>query len=441
MSNEKFNYVLNASLHSYTSREARICVIGLGYVGLPLAVEFALAGFSVLGLEITKARVDAVNMGKSPVLDVSDSVLTSVIASGHFRATDQISELSEIEAYIICVPTPLRKTKEPDISFVISATEFIRPHLKTGQLIVLESTTYPGTTDELILGMLEDGSELKADQDFFLAFSPERIDPGNPTFNTRNITKVVGGIGENSTKAAVALYSQVLDNIHAVSSARVAETAKLLENTFRAVNIGLVNEIAQLCHELNIDVWEVVNAAATKPFGFMPFYPGPGIGGHCIPLDPHYLAWRARLSGFEPRFIALADQVNSNMPRYVVSRLAELLNDFEKSLKGSHILVFGVAYKANIDDSRESPALEVIHFLTERGAIVRYVDSYIASVKIGEEEFSAVPLDAAVLAWADVGVVLTGHSDFDWSKILPAMKLVFDTRNAIKLESTKVVKL
>jgi UDP-N-acetyl-D-glucosamine dehydrogenase len=239
----------------------------------------------------------------------------------------------------------------------------------------------------------------------------------------------------------VGLYSQVLDKIYAVSSARVAETAKLLENTFRAVNIGLVNELAQLCHELNIDVWEVVNAAATKPFGFMPFYPGPGIGGHCIPLDPHYLAWRAKLSGLEPRFISLADQVNSNMPRYVVSRLAELLNDFEKSLKGSHILVFGVAYKANIDDSRESPALEVIHFLTERGAIVRYVDSYIASVKIGEEVFSAVALNDAVLTWADVGVVLTGHADFDWIKILPAMKLVFDTRNAIKLKSSKVVKL
>ncbi len=433
--------VLQETLIQFSSRQARVAIIGLGYVGLPLAVEFAQAGFSVLGLDVAQSRVDAINLGKSPVLDVSDDALKAVISSGHFRASVDLADLAGMDAFVICVPTPLRKTKEPDISFVISATEFIRPHLKAGQLIVLESTTYPGTTDELILGMLEDGTGLKADHDFFLAFSPERVDPGNPTFNTRNITKVVGGIGENSTKAAVALYSQVLEKIHAVSSARVAETAKLLENTFRAVNIGLVNEIAQLCHELNIDVWEVVNAAATKPFGFMPFYPGPGIGGHCIPLDPHYLAWRARLSGFEPRFISLADQINSNMPRYVVSRLAELLNDFEKSLKGSHILVFGVAYKANIDDSRESPALEVIHFLTERGAMVRYVDSYIASVKIGEEVFLAVPLDDAVLAWADVGVVLTGHSDFDWVKILPAMKLVFDTRNAIKLESTKVVKL
>lgn len=433
--------VLQETLNRFSSRKARVAIIGLGYVGLPLAVEFAHAGFSVLGLDVAKARVDSINLGSSPVLDVSDTALQGVILSGKFRASVELADLDGVDAFVICVPTPLRKTKEPDISFVISATEFIRPHLRAGQLIVLESTTYPGTTDELILGMLEDGSGLKADHDFFLAFSPERVDPGNPTFSTRNITKVVGGIGQNSTKAAVALYSQVLDKIHAVSSARVAETAKLLENTFRAVNIGLVNEIAQLCHELNIDVWEVVNAAATKPFGFMPFYPGPGIGGHCIPLDPHYLAWRARLSGFEPRFISLADQVNSNMPRYVVSRLAELLNNFEKSLKGSHILVFGVAYKANIDDSRESPALEVIHFLTERGAIVRYVDSFIASVKIGEEVFSAVPLDDALLAWADVGVVLTGHSDFDWNKILPAMKLVFDTRNAIKLESAKVVKL
>jgi UDP-N-acetyl-D-glucosamine dehydrogenase len=439
--NEALSNILQVMLDKFRSREARVAVLGLGYVGLPLAVEFATAGFSVLGFDVMQARVDSINLGKSPVLDVSDTALNGVILTSKFRASTLVDDLADIDAFIICVPTPLRKTKEPDISYVISATESIRLHLKVGQLIVLESTTYPGTTDELILGMLEDGSGLKADQDFFLAFSPERVDPGNPTFSTRNITKVVGGIGDNSTKAAVALYSQVLDNIHAVSSARVAETAKLLENTFRAVNIGLVNEIAQLCHELNINVWEVVNAAATKPFGFMPFYPGPGIGGHCIPLDPHYLAWRARLSGFEPRFISLADQVNSNMPRYVVSRLAELLNDFEKSLKGSHILVFGVAYKANIDDSRESPALEVIHFLTERGAIVRYVDSYIASVKIGEEVFSAVPLDDAVLAWADVGVVLTGHSDFDWNKILPVMKLVFDTRNAIKVESTKVVKL
>ncbi len=441
MSQHITNKFLKNALTRYANREARVVIIGLGYVGLPLAVEFAHAGFSVLGLDVAKARVDSINLGHSPVVDISDAALRAVISSGYFRASVDLTDLAGMDAFVICVPTPLRKTKEPDISFVISATEFIRPHLKAGQLIVLESTTYPGTTDELILGMLEAGSGLKADRDFFLAFSPERVDPGNSTFSTRNITKVVGGIGENSTKAAVALYSQVLDKIHAVSSARVAETAKLLENTFRAVNIGLVNEIAQLCHELNIDVWEVVNAAATKPFGFMPFYPGPGIGGHCIPLDPHYLAWRARLSGFEPRFIALADQVNSNMPRYVVSRVADLLNDVEKSLKGSHILVFGVAYKANIDDSRESPALEVIHFLTERGAIVRYVDSYIASVKINEELFSAVPLDDAVLAWADVGVVLTSHSDFDWIKILPAMKLVFDTRNAIKLESTKVVKL
>ena len=435
------NNTLRITLERFLSRKARVAVIGLGYVGLPLAVEFAQAGFSVLGLDVTQSRVDAINSEQSPVLDVADAVLAGVISSGKFRASIDHADLADIDVFIICVPTPLRKTKEPDISFVISATEFIRPHLRAGQLIVLESTTYPGTTDELILGMLEDGSGLKADQDFFLAFSPERVDPGNPTFSTQNITKVIGGVGANSTQAAVTLYSQVLEKIYAVSSARVAETAKLLENTFRAVNIGLVNEIAQLCHELNIDVWEVVNAAATKPFGFMPFYPGPGIGGHCIPLDPHYLAWRARLSGFEPRFIALADQVNSNMPKYVVSRIAELLNDFEKSLKGSHILVFGVAYKADIDDSRESPALEVIHFLTERGAKVRYVDSFISSVKIGEEVFSAAPLNDEVLAWADVGVVLTGHSDFDWDKIVPSMMLVFDTRNAIKFKNQKVVKL
>jgi UDP-N-acetyl-D-glucosamine dehydrogenase len=439
--NEALSSVLQASLDKFRNHEARVAVIGLGYVGLPLAVEFASAGFLVLGFDVVQTRVESINLGKSPVLDVSDSALADVISSGKFRASVLVDDLADIDAFIICVPTPLRKTKEPDISYVISATESIRLHLRVGQLIVLESTTYPGTTDELILGMLEDGSGLKADRDFFLAFSPERVDPGNPTFSTKNITKVVGGIGLASTQLAVALYSQVLEKVHAVSSARVAETAKLLENTFRAVNIGLVNELAMLCHKLNIDVWEVVNAAATKPFGFMPFYPGPGIGGHCIPLDPHYLAWRARLSGFDPRFIGLADQVNSHMPQYVVSRISDLLNNVEKSLKGSKILVFGVAYKADIDDSRESPALEVIHFLRERGAFVRYADSFISHVAIGLETFEAVSLTEEVLEWADLGVILTGHSDFDWSKILISLRMVFDTRNTIKIQSEKVVRL
>jgi UDP-N-acetyl-D-glucosamine dehydrogenase len=427
-------------LELFRSSRARIAVLGLGYVGLPLAVELAKAGFAVLGFDVSVSRVNAINQGESPVLDVLDQQLLSVIQLGNLNASSDPASLENMDAYIICVPTPLRKTKEPDISYIVTAVEFIRSYLRKGQLIVLESTTYPGTTDELIQNMLTE-TGLHVEEDFFLAFSPERVDPGNPSFNTKNIPKVIGGVGPKSTQAAVTLYGRVMEKLHPVSSARVAETAKLLENTFRAVNIGLVNELAQLCHELEIDVWEVVEAAATKPFGFMPFYPGPGIGGHCIPLDPHYLAWRARLSGFEPRFIQLADQVNSDMPRYVVSRLADLLNDQSLAVKGSRILVFGVAYKADIDDSRESPALEVIHFLRKRGADVRYTDPFVQSVTIGNEAFKSFDLDDDLLSWASVGVVLTGHRAFDWPQITSKLPSILDTRNAIQLNLEGVVKI
>lgn len=432
--------VKSSLINRFRTRQAWVAVIGLGYVGLPLATELAEAGFTVSGLDVSKERVEAINAGASPVLDVPSSRLTDLLSTGHFHATADPSVLAEADACIICVPTPLRKTKEPDISYVVSATESIRAHLHPGQLVILESTTYPGTTDELIKGMLEE-TGLKADEDFFLAFSPERVDPGNPRYHTKNIPKVVGGISAASTEVAVALYEQVLEKVHPVTSARVAETAKLLENTFRAVNIGMVNELAQMCHEMGIDVWEVVDAAATKPFGFMPFYPGPGIGGHCIPLDPHYLAWRARLSGFEPRFIQLADQVNSHMPRYVVDRLAELLNDRGKPLKGSRILVFGVAYKADTDDARESPALEVIHFLEGRGADVRYVDPHIPEVRAEGHWWKAVEATAEQLEWADVGVVLAAHRAFAWNELVPQLPALLDTRNAVRFAHPKVVRL
>src|SRR5437762_3950968 len=340
-------------------KRARVGVIGLGYVGLPLATEFARNGFSAVGFEVDEGKAAEINFGRSYVGDVSSQVIRDVVDAGRLRATTDFDHLRECDAIIICVPTPLRKTKEPDISFILAAAEEIKKRLRRGQLVVLESTTYPGTTDEVLLPIFDE-TGLKIDADFLLAFSPERVDPGNTQFQTHNIPKVVGGVTEDSTIAAAYLYSHIVNDVHSVSSARVAEAAKLLENTFRAVNIGMANEMAKLCNALGIDTWEVVRAAATKPFGFMPFFPGPGIGGHCIPLDPHYLSWKARQHGFDSQFISLAEQVNSTMPNYVVELVINALNDDKKAVNGSKILILGVAYKRDIDDMRESPALSII---------------------------------------------------------------------------------
>ena len=359
-----------------TEKRAHVGVIGLGYVGLPLLVEFAHAGFAVTGFEVDSSKAAQINAGKSYIGDVDTKTLNELVDSKRLKATTDFGLLSNCDATIICVPTPLRKTKEPDVSYILAAAEEIKKRLHRGQLIILESTTYPGTTDEVLLPMFEEAG-LKLDSDFLLAFSPERVDPGNPNFQTHNIPKVVGGVTQDSTEAATHLYSQIVNDVHSVSSARVAEAAKLLENTFRAVNIGMANEMARLCYALNIDTWEVIRAAATKPFGFMPFYPGPGIGGHCIPLDPHYLSWKARQHGFDSRFIGLAEEVNSRMPEHVVQLVADGLNDERKAMKGSRVLLLGVAYKRDINDVRESPALSIIDRLRAKGADVRYHDPFV----------------------------------------------------------------
>src|SRR5919107_821081 len=365
------------------ARTARVGVVGLGYVGLPLAAEFARQGLAATGFEVDQAKADAINRGESYIADVRSSQLADLVGRGHLRATTDFSELANCDAIIICVPTPLRKTKEPDISYILAAAVEIQKRLRRGQLVILESTTYPGTTDEVLLPMFEEGG-LKLDSDFLLAFSPERVDPGNPQFHTDNIPKVVGGCTDDSTEVAAALYGLIVKDVHAVSSARVAEAAKLLENTFRAVNIGMANEMARLCYHLEIDTWEVIRAAATKPFGFMAFYPGPGIGGHCIPLDPHYLSWKARQHGFDSRFIGLAEEVNSRMPEHVVQLVADGLNDAEKPLKGSRVLLLGVAYKKDINDVRESPALSIIDLLRAKGARVSYHDPFVREVSFDD---------------------------------------------------------
>src|SRR5215203_302560 len=369
----------NELINLITNKQAHIGVIGLGYVGLPLLVEFASQGFRGTGFEVDEAKASQINEGNSYIGDVPSRKLKEVVDARRLSATTDFNHLSDCDAIIICVPTPLRKTKEPDVSYILAAAEQIAARLRRGQLIILESTTYPGTTDEVLLPMFE-AKGLKLDEDFLLAFSPERVDPGNPQFLTHNIPKVVGGVTDDSTAVAAHLYSQIVNDVHAVTSARVAEAAKLLENTFRAVNIGMANEMARLCYALNIDTWEVIRAAATKPFGFMPFYPGPGIGGHCIPLDPHYLSWKARQHGFDSQFISLAEQVNSGMPAYVVKLVSTALNNVKKAVNGSKVLILGVAYKKDIDDMRESPALSIIDLLRARGAEVSYHDPFVPEV-------------------------------------------------------------
>jgi UDP-N-acetyl-D-glucosamine dehydrogenase len=429
--------VKNELIKLITNKEAHVGVIGLGYVGLPLLVEFATKGFQSTGFEVDETKANKINSGESYIGDVSSQKLKEVVNAKRLRATTDFSHLSECDAIIICVPTPLRKTKEPDVSYILAAAEEIAKELRRGHLIILESTTYPGTTDEVLLPMFEEKG-LKLDEDFMLAFSPERVDPGNPQFLTHNIPKVVGGVTPDSTVVAAHLYSQIVNDVHAVSSARVAEAAKLLENTFRAVNIGMANEMARLCYALNIDTWEVIRAAATKPFGFMAFYPGPGIGGHCIPLDPHYLSWKARQHGFDSRFISLAEEVNSRMPEHVVQLVADGLNDERKAMKGSNVLLLGVAYKKDINDVRESPALSIIDRLRAKGANVRYHDPFVAEVRFddahteaGGEPLTSVPLTNDELQGADCVIIVTDHSEIDYKRVCSLAPLIVDTRNAL----------
>ncbi|HKU73273.1 MAG TPA: nucleotide sugar dehydrogenase [Pyrinomonadaceae bacterium] len=427
----------NDLINLITNKKAHVGVIGLGYVGLPLLVEFASNGFQGTGFEVDESKAEQINAGNSYIGDVPSRRLKEVVDAKLLRATTDFSHLRECDAIIICVPTPLRKTKEPDVSYILAAAEQITKNLRRGHLIILESTTYPGTTDEVLLPMFE-GKGLKLDEDFFLAFSPERVDPGNPQFLTHNIPKVVGGVTDDSTAVAAHLYSQIVNDVHAVSSARVAEAAKLLENTFRAVNIGMANEMARLCYALNIDTWEVIRAAATKPFGFMPFYPGPGIGGHCIPLDPHYLSWKARQHGFDSRFIGLAEEVNSRMPEHVVQLVADGLNDERKAMKGSNVLLLGVAYKKDVNDVRESPALSIIDRLRAKGANVKYHDPFVAEVHFDDahtdavgEPLASVSLTNEELEAADCVIIVTDHSEIDYKRVCSLGALIVDTRNAL----------
>jgi UDP-N-acetyl-D-glucosamine dehydrogenase len=412
------------------NRTARTGVVGLGYVGLPLAVEMGHVGFSVVGIDVQQSKVDEINRGSSYIQDVPTSELAPLVQSGKLRATTDFSAVAELDTINICVPTPLRKTKDPDMSFIVSACEGIAKHLKPGTLVILESTTYPGTTDELVRPMLE-RPDLRVGEELFLCFSPERVDPGNPNFQTKNIPKVVGGTTPVCSQLAVALYSQALDHVVPVTSTQVAEMVKLLENTFRMINIGLVNELAMMCGRMGIDVWEVIEAAATKPFGFMPFYPGPGLGGHCIPIDPFYLSWKSKQAGIEARFIELAGYVNGQMPHFVVDKIASALNEHAKPLKGSRVHILGVAYKRDIDDMRESPAIDVAHLLLKAGAKVSYSDPFVPHFHVDSTEMQSVEALPAS-AEADCVVIITDHKSVDYASILKRSKLVVDTRNALK---------
>src|SRR5688500_11788442 len=410
-------------------RKARVGVIGLGYVGLPLAVEFAMKGFDVTGLDVDESKVREINAGRSYILDVKTEDVKACVNAGRLRATNDMSKLKDMDAIDICVPTPLRKTKDPDLSYVVQAVDSVKAHLKPGQLVILESTTYPGTTDEVVQPALAEGG-LKAGKDFHLAFSPERVAPGNESYSTKTIPKVVGGVNAASTELAADLYGSIIDNVVQVSSTRVAEMVKLLENTFRAVNIGMVNEIALMSHRMNIDVWEVIDAASTKPFGFMPFYPGPGLGGHCIPIDPFYLSWKARQSGFECRFIELAGHVNSSMPAYVVDRISAALNTKKKAINGARIHLFGIAYKRDVSDMRESPALDILELLHRRGAELSYTDPHVPALKEGDLCLQSVAEDK--VDGIDCAVICTDHRAFNYAAMPKRFPLVVDTRNALK---------
>ncbi|MGD0617807.1 MAG: nucleotide sugar dehydrogenase [Bryobacteraceae bacterium] len=423
-----------------TSHSARVGIVGLGYVGLPLAVEFAQAGFRVTGIDVQQSKVDQLNAGESYIQDIPSDVLRPLVKEGRLEATAEFSVVRDLDTIDICVPTPLRKTKDPDMSYIVSACEEIAKFFKTGTLVILESTTYPGTTDELVLPMLEKNG-LKVGEDFFLCFSPERVDPGNPNFQTKNIPKVVGGVTAACTEMGALFYRQALEHVVPVSSTSAAEMAKLLENTFRMINIGLVNELAMMCDRMGINIWEVIDAAATKPFGFMPFYPGPGLGGHCIPIDPFYLSWKTKQAGIEARFIELAGYINGQMPHFVVTKIQDALNDRAKPVKGSHVHVLGVAYKRNIDDVRESPALDVIMLLEKLGAKVTYSDPFVSTIRLDGTSLCALAVDSSVEA-ADCVVIITDHTDFDYELIYDKAKLIVDTRNAYRnRKSDKIVRL
>ncbi len=413
------------------NKTAHLGIVGMGYVGLPLALEFAKAGFRVTGVEVNQERVAALQSGQSYIPDVSSAELQVLLSDGRFQATSDSEVLQTVDTVSICVPTPLRKTKDPDLSHVMAAVEVIRRYLHPGELIILESTTYPGTTDEVVLPILEE-SGLKVGQDFFLAFSPERVDPGNQRYTTRNTPKIVGGVTPECTHLSRTLYEQAVETVIPVSSTRVAETVKLLENTFRSVNIGLVNEIALMCQKLGIDVWEVIDAAATKPFGFMPFYPGPGIGGHCIPIYPFYLSWKARQNGFEPRFIELAGQINTRMPEYVVEKITEAMNQHGKCLKGSRMLIVGVAYKKDINDVRESPALDIMSLLKQRGVQIAYHDPYVPQFQLEGMDLQSQDLAEEIIRNYDCVVIVTNHSSIDYKKLVLSAQLIMDTRNSLK---------
>jgi len=421
------------------SRRARVGIVGLGYVGLPLAVEFARAGFTVTGIDICEEKIRRVNAGDSYVGDIPSSTLAPLVESGKLRATSDFSAVLELDTINICVPTPLRKTKDPDMSYIVSSCQEIARHFHAGMLVILESTTYPGTTDELVLPMLAKGG-LQVGRDFFLCFSPERVDPGNPRYQTANIPKVVGGSTAACTEIGRLFYSQALETVVPVSSTQVAEMVKLLENTFRMINIGLANEMALMCGRIGVDVWEVIDAAATKPFGFMPFYPGPGLGGHCIPIDPFYLSWKTKQAGIEARFIELAGYINGQMPHFVMEKVQDALNDAGKPVKGSRILVMGVSYKRNIDDMRESPALDVMLLLQRRGGVVSYCDPHVPALNLEGLHLESAPLESA--AAADCVVIVTDHKAFDYKLLVEKAPLIVDTRNALKgVVSAKIVRL
>ncbi|HUV15748.1 MAG TPA: nucleotide sugar dehydrogenase [Pelolinea sp.] len=428
-------------INKLQNKKARVAVLGLGYVGLPLAVVFAESGFKVTGIDPIKEKVDAINQGKSYILDISNEIIKKLVDSGNLTATADFSSLAEMDAVSICVPTPLRKTGDPDLSFILSVADSLQKFVHSGMVVVLESTTYPGTTRELILPKLFEDSGLVVGKDFFLAFSPERVDPGREDWTTINTPKIIGGITPRCLEVAQTWYTQALERVVPVSSAEVAEMSKLLENTFRMINIGMVNEMAIMCDRLGVDVWEVIEAAATKPFGFMKFLPGPGLGGHCIPIDPLYLSWKLKTVNYSARFIELASEINTSMPRFTVTKVQDALNDQKKALNGANVLVLGAAYKADIDDLRESPSLDIIHLLGEKGAIVSYHDPFIPSISHDELQMESVKdLDAAVRA-ADCVVIVTNHTTYDYSNIMKNANLIVDTRNALGTHGRQVEKV
>jgi UDP-N-acetyl-D-glucosamine dehydrogenase len=412
------------------NKTAKVGIIGLGYVGLPLAVEFAKAGFHVTGIDLVESKVERINAGDSYIQDIPAAEVQALVEAGKLCATTDFSVVAGLDTINICVPTPLRKTKDPDMSFIVSACQEIAKFVHPGMLTILESTTYPGTTDELVLPMLS-STGLEVGRDFFLCFSPERVDPGNAKFQTRNIPKVVGGVTGACTRLGAQFYGQALEHVVPVSSTQVAEMVKLLENTFRMINIGLVNELAIMCERMSINIWEVIDAAATKPFGFMPFYPGPGLGGHCIPIDPFYLSWKSKQAGIEARFIELAGYINGQMPHFVVEKVQNALNDRAKAVKGSHIHILGVAYKRDIDDVRESPALDIIHLLQRRGATVTFSDPFVPSIRMDHELLLATDESEAV-AKADAVVIVTDHAGIDYKQLVERASLIVDTRNALR---------